>query len=850
MGLLGKNKKKKDTVAAAENVEGTAQDQEGVTENQGSGGGLGSLVSKVASGKTRTKLRDNERLASVVDETEPGWAVSTLEENPNFVLPGGLGYVVLGLQTQSREFGGLSTSTNKDEAKGMIANLINTGSINAVVTPDLLDADILGLVLDEHSYKDIDDYGILRKARYVYTVITVHPNTGALVSFWVPATDEKSMTSGLLYDEAVEVFKGQTSISEVIDLDLVEMMVRVLTSEHGMNGLDDAMGANQEVINTYVVDGKVPDPDVLVSNLAAQFPDVFTEEATGAAGPTEQVGDGVETAVPEVEDTGAVEDTADEPEFTEDGDAEPPAEPTATGRHHAVDDDEEPDFGSDEPDFSEGDANDDEEPLDDEDDDGVTEAESTGRHAAKSQIDDLAGRGVVNTAEMSEESLTSLADMLSERMAARMGELPATGSDGETGDQVIQEMSGPDDRVFTTKDVNDAALRVYLNDDLGLVIDETALQTNLRYEVPQLTLPEDIPVTEWLRDQLEALVSGFNDELLTVWQNDMVTTRREFSEMMDSEFAAIREDMDPENRNGRFAEVVRLIHQDAEETRAELPKYVAAAQEQVIEHWKEDKKRWMERETADLDARYEHKFGPRRANELQRAHDNVASMQEETVETEWAQLHTKRRNEAGVRAATSESVVLESMKPLVEVRRERLDQLRESFSNQIREYINEHREEDLHQANVNAQALERDTRIQTILADARSEVEAANQRAETEIERTQQARERDRASFQEELERARSNAAALSSSAETDIAAANSRVDAAVADAERRVVEAETRADEMVAKAQASSDLDAASARNFVQNHKNNNTLMIFFIIMAVVVAVIASSFVTVWVTG
>src|SRR5699024_10942179 len=177
-------------------------------------------------------------------------------------------------------------------------------------------------------------------------------------------------------------------------------------------------------------------------------------------------------------------------------------------------------------------------------------------------------------------------------------------------------------------------------------------------------------------------------------------------------------------------------------------------------------------ETAELEARYERKFGPRRAQDLQRAHDNVVSMQEETIENQWAQLHRARRSEAASRAATSESVVLESMKPLVDVRRNRLEALRDKFSAQLRDYIDEHREEDLHQANVNREKLERDTRVQTILEDAKAQVAAADERAETEIARINAARERDRRSFQEELDRSAKNAESLSASAEADIAAA------------------------------------------------------------------------------
>lgn len=848
MGLLGKNKKN--------NSGDQPEEQAGATAG---GGVLSGLTSKAKAAKPgKKKLRDNERLASVVDESEPGSALSILEDNRKFALPGNIGFVILGLQTQSREFGGLSTSTNKDQDKGMLVNLISTGAVNAIATPDLLDADILGLVMDEHSYPHISEFdSLLRSARYVYTVIAVNPNTGSLVSFWVPAKNPESLQTGHLFDEAEKVLKADPesgpSITDVVDLDVVTAMLSILeTEEYGLDGLDEAMAVNQEVITEFTAEGRVPDGDDFLVELNAQFPAMLAEHdgaADEAVGDSEvdqtavmpAVNDGVDETADEagqVTETDGDEDEDDEPDFVEG-----PAAPVSVGRHAAVEtDDDEPDF-TEEPVMGGGL----DEEVDSDDAADESEADATGRHAAD-EINQAAGRGVVNTAEMDEDTLIHLADLIAERTANQTA--AAAGPAPESPEAAIADMEAPDDRVFTSGDVAAAAVRRYLNDDLGLVIDETSLQSNLRYEVPQLTLPEELPVTDWLKDQLDVLVTGMNNELLHVWQNDYVDTRREFSEMMDSEYTAIREDLDPENRNGRFAEQVRLIKQDEVETREELPQYVQDRQREVTESWAEDKKRWMDRETAELDARYERKFGPRRAQDLQRAHDNVVSMQEETIENQWAQLHRARRSEAASRAATSESVVLESMKPLVDVRRNRLEGLREKFSSQLRNYIDEHREEDLHQANVNREKLERDTRVQTILEDAKVQVAAADERAETEIARINAARERDRRSFQEELDRSAKNAESLSASAEVDIAAARARADEAVADAEATKARIQAEAEERIAAIKENSEVTATTARNFIQNTKNNNALLIFFVILVVIIAVIASSFVTAAVLG
>lgn len=151
--------------------------------------------------------RANEMLASVVKTTEQGSVVALLRSNEAFALPGGQAWVGIGLRVQ--EIGGLSAKQSRDEAKGSIIELINSTMIEVVVTAELLDRDVLGIIPTQGTLQRMKEYSLLTdtNAEAYYWVVYRIGDDGLLVVDPVSATN---------FAEVEAVAAGNLSIATVL----------------------------------------------------------------------------------------------------------------------------------------------------------------------------------------------------------------------------------------------------------------------------------------------------------------------------------------------------------------------------------------------------------------------------------------------------------------------------------------------------------------------------------------------------------------------------------------------------------------------------------------------------------
>ena len=184
--------------------------------------------------------RKDETLASVLTESEPGAAVDVMRQIDRFVLPKEVapngGYVVMVLPTADPSFGGLSRKQNKDKDKGLIINLMQAGDIEIVITPALLDDDALGIIPEHGTLERMDEFTILRDARFMWGVAVTNQEDGSLTVFTVPGQREED-ADGKLFNAVAEVARGDLDITEVINMQLVRCMIDIFN--HDAEGYGD-----------------------------------------------------------------------------------------------------------------------------------------------------------------------------------------------------------------------------------------------------------------------------------------------------------------------------------------------------------------------------------------------------------------------------------------------------------------------------------------------------------------------------------------------------------------------------------------------------------------------------------
>lgn len=143
----------------------------GKKKKQKKGSGDDSEV--VTSKRQRTdKVKRNEQLSSVVNETVVDQVMAEMRANPrfNYTADGQLWHVGLFLDTA--EIGGLSKKTRNDPDKGSIVECIANGRIKVLATPSLLAGNCLVIIPDDSTIETIGEFAILKHAKYLVAFVS------------------------------------------------------------------------------------------------------------------------------------------------------------------------------------------------------------------------------------------------------------------------------------------------------------------------------------------------------------------------------------------------------------------------------------------------------------------------------------------------------------------------------------------------------------------------------------------------------------------------------------------------------------------------------------------------------
>jgi hypothetical protein len=122
------------------------------------------------------RRRRDEHLASVVPETTTSAAIDLMRTADRFALPGGTAWAVPLLAAS--DIGGLSKKDNRDPDKGSIIEDISGDRIATVATPDMLEAEIFGIIPTTDTLATVSEYILLTGASYTWAVVTARPGGG------------------------------------------------------------------------------------------------------------------------------------------------------------------------------------------------------------------------------------------------------------------------------------------------------------------------------------------------------------------------------------------------------------------------------------------------------------------------------------------------------------------------------------------------------------------------------------------------------------------------------------------------------------------------------------------------
>lgn len=620
-----------------------------------------------------------DSLTLVIDETEPGAALDIIRQNTKWLLPNGIGVILALPVDASIEDGGIGglgkVSSKGNEDRGSILQRIADDKIQVCATEDMLRHNILGVIPTPASLgpDGMGEYTLFDRAKFLLTSVT-------------PRTDGTLETVPVHFDEA-------TGLIEVPDGDIDTV----------------TLAQAQEIASGTVT-------------LASLIPTLWKRLG----------GDGVEEE--------AVEEVAPEEVHEEVGVAAPTLPPTAAQSESVEAVENLPHFDPDDiPD----------EPLTDElpsDDDLYDEDDEM-----ENPFDDI------------------------EEAPAPAPHVPTQTEEVE----VAPEVAPVDERVFNKDAVRTAVARRFLDDSLDFAVDMTPFETLLGYEVdtPAQFSLDHLDSTNWLDGQIKMLSQQANTVLADQRRRDIEELRNLFFSLVSRTGDEISSQMSiDEDADNTWAKTMAEVNGNETKALADLIEISEKEKAALADRYQQEREAFIQARIGEERVRYDERHKPALTRQMDDLEASIRLDIESDYEARRYEILRARKTSA---RGAFDAAITKVMDHLIEKRAEQVQreaELIEKFRVEMNDFLDENRKEDI----ARTQALQEQLSRQNIVEEKSVEFATREQELHEQI-----ARERDEAhkrvlAAQDEankiLERMRQENAAQLAQARAEVQRANERV--------------------------------------------------------------------------
>lgn len=623
------------------------------------------------------KAKDS--LALVIDETEPGAALDLIRNNERWALPNGVG-VILSLPVdapiEEGGIGGLGKVSSKgDEDKGSILQRIADDKIQVLMTQDMLRHNILGIIPTEQSLspEGMGEYTLFDKAVFMLTSVDTR--------------DDALVVNPVHYDEsanAIDVPEGDVDTITLAQAQAISSGAVALSSL--IPSLWRRLGGE---VDTESVDSESED---LVGDIPAP--------ASNPAAPVNNADE-------------SLENVDNLPDFDPDDIPDEPLE------------DDLP--------FDEGSYDDDDSDIEDpfKDLDVESDAETT-----------------VETEAGTEDAT---------------GSIPAP---------VV------DNRVFDREAVRNTIARRFLDEDLGFGVDMTPFETLFGHEADEASRfsLDHLDGDNWLDSQIKLLSQQANDALADHRRRDISELRDLFFSLVSNTGDEIAAQMSTgPGADNVWAQTLAEADANAEKSRESLVDIVGAQRAAIISKYEKDKEADAQAKAVEAKSLYDVRHKPSLDRELDEIEPNLRATIDEDHALRRRQILDARKQSA---QASFDAALTRVMDHLIQKRSEQVAreaELMEQFRDEMGRFLDENRKEDI----ARAEALQEQLSRQNIVEEKTAEFAAREKELREQIVREREEAQKRSLAAQEEtnklIERMRLDHEAALAQAKAEIERANER---------------------------------------------------------------------------
>lgn len=620
-----------------------------------------------------------DSLTLVIDETEPGAALDIIRQNTEWLLPNGIGVILALPVDASIEDGGIGglgkVSSKGNEDKGSILQRIADDKIQVCATEDMLRHNILGVIPTPASLgpDGMGEYTLFDRAKFLLTSVTPRP-------------DGTLETVPVHFDEA-------TGLIEVPDGDIDTVTLAQ---------------AQEIAAGSVTLASLIP---TLWKRLGG---DGVEEEAVEEEVAPEEVHEDTAPAAPTLPPTAAQSESVDAvenlPHFDPDDILDEPMVDELPSDEGLYDEDDE-----------------DENPFDD-----IEEAPAPAPHVP------------TQTEEVEPEPVAPV-----------------------------------DERVFTQDAVRTAVARRFLDDSLDFAVDMTPFETLLGYEVdtPAQFSLDHLDSTNWLDGQIKMLSQQANTVLADQRRRDIEELRNLFFSLVSRTGDEISAQMSiDEDVDNTWAKTMAEVNGNETKALADLIEISEKEKAVLADRYQQEREAFIQARIGEERVRYDERHKPALTRQMDDLEASIRLDIESDYEARRYEILRARKTSA---RGAFDAAITKVMDHLIEKRAEQVQreaELIEKFRVEMSDFLDENRKEDI----ARTQALQEQLSRQNIVEEKSAEFAAREQELHDQI-----ARERDEAqkrvlAAQDEankvLERMRQENAAQLAQARAEVQRANERV--------------------------------------------------------------------------
>lgn len=335
-----------------------------------------------------------------------------------------------------------------------------------------------------------------------------------------------------------------------------------------------------------------------------------------------------------------------------------------------------------------------------------------------------------------------------------------------------------DDRVFDHEAVRNTFARRFLDEDLGFTVDMTPFENLFGHEVnaaSRFSL-DHLSDENWLDGQIKLLSQQANDVLAQQRRRDIEELRDLFFSLVSNtgDEIAARMSTGP-GADNVWAQTLAEADANAEKSRESLVDIVGAQRAAIIAKYEKDKEADAQAKAVEAKSLYDVRHKPSLNRELDEIEPNLRATIDEDYTLRRRQILDARKQSA---QASFDAALTRVMDHLIQKRSEQVareSELMEQFRDEMGQFLDENRKEDIARAEVLREQLSR----QNIVDEKTAEFAAREKELHEQIAREREEAQKRVLAAQEEankaLERVRQEMSAQLAQAQAEIERANER---------------------------------------------------------------------------